>query len=152
MAVPGGAVTFLFSMEEDDMSFHRIGEMAMQSVPAQAGGLRAPGTTAGTSAVPVPEGAGPGGKPAAAESPPARELRPEERSKIAERLQDLARASRRELEFRVDEDSNRLVISVRDERTGELIRQIPDATALRISQRLESQAEALRNVLFEDQA
>ncbi len=132
------------------MSFQKIGEMAMQAVPAQAGGARPPGAAA--SAVPVAEGAGPGGKPAAAESPPARELRPEERLKIAERLQDLARASRRQLEFRVDQDSNRVVISVRDERTGELIRQIPDATALRISQRLESQAEALRHVLFEGHA
>jgi flagellar protein FlaG len=127
--------------------------MAMQAVPAQAGGARPPGVAAAASAVPVAEGAGPGGKTAAAESPPAaRELRPEERLKIAERLQDLARASRRQLEFRVDQDSNRVVISVRDERTGELIRQIPDATALRISQRLESQAEALRHVLFEGHA
>jgi len=134
------------------MSFQKIGEMAMQAVPAQAGGARPPGAAAAASAVPVAEGAGPGGKSAAAESPPARELRPEERLKIAERLQDLARASRRQLEFRVDQDSNRVVISVRDERTGELIRQIPDATALRISQRLESQAEALRHVLFEGHA
>ncbi len=134
------------------MSFQKIGEMAMPAVPAQAGGARAPGAAAAPSAVPLADGAGPGGKPAAAESPPASELRPEERSKIVERLQDLARASRRELEFRVDQDSNRVVISVRDERTGELIRQIPDATALRIAQRLESQAEALRNVLFEDRA
>jgi flagellar protein FlaG len=124
----------------------------MQAVPAQAGGARPPGAAAAASAVPVAEGAGPGGKSAAAESPPARELRPEERLKIAERLQDLARASRRQLEFRVDQDSNRVVISVRDERTGELIRQIPDATALRISQRLESQAEARRHVLFEGHA
>jgi flagellar protein FlaG len=134
------------------MSFQKIGEMSMQAVPAQAGGARPPGAAAAASAVPVAEGAGPGGKSAAAESPPARELRPEERLKIAERLQDLARASRRQLEFRVDQDSNRVVISVRDERTGELIRQIPDATALRISQRLESQAEALRHVLFEGHA
>ena len=132
------------------MSFQKIGEMSMQAVPAQAGGARPPGAAAAASAVPVAEGAGPGGKTAAAESPPAaRELRPEERLKIAERLQDLARASRRQLEFRVDQDSNRVVISVRDERTGELIRQIPDATALRISQRLESQVEAMRSILFE---
>ncbi len=86
------------------------------------------------------------------EAEPVRELAVEERSKIAERLHDLARASGRDLEFRVDEASDRVVISVRDERTGELIRQIPDATALRIAQRLESQAEVLRNVLFEDRA
>jgi uncharacterized FlaG/YvyC family protein len=42
-----------------------------------------------------------------------------------------------------------MVIVVRDQSTGELIRQIPDATALRIAQRLESQVEAMRSVLFE---
>lgn len=104
---------------------------------------------------PAPKGAE--GEGAVKEAPveraaPARELAVEERSRIAERLQELARASGRELEFRVDEATDRVVISVRDQRTGELIRQIPDATALRIAQRLESQAEVLRNVLFEDRA
>ena len=104
---------------------------------------------------PAPQGAEAMAIPADAagqEKAPARELAPEERSKIAERLQDLARATGRALEFRIDETSGRMVISVRDERTGELIRQIPDATALRIAQRLESQAEALRDVLIEDRA
>ena len=104
---------------------------------------------------PAPQGAQTGAPVVEArvqEQASARELAPEVRSKIAERLQDLARASGRELEFRIDEASGRMVISVRDERTGELIRQIPDATALRIAQRLESQAEVLRNVLIEDHA
>jgi flagellar protein FlaG len=61
----------------------------------------------------------------------------------------MARDSGRQLEFRVDEASDRMVIVVRDQNTGELIRQIPDATALRIAQRLESQVEAMRSVLFE---
>ncbi len=78
-----------------------------------------------------------------------RELAAEERARIAERLREMARASGRELEFRIDEASDRMVICVRDQRTGELIRQIPDATALRISQRLESQVEAMRSILFE---
>jgi flagellar protein FlaG len=78
-----------------------------------------------------------------------RELAAEERARIAERLQEMARATGRELEFRVDEASDRMVIVVRDQSTGELIRQIPDATALRISQRLESQVEAMRSILFE---
>jgi flagellar protein FlaG len=79
----------------------------------------------------------------------ARALASTERTRIAERLQEMARASGRELEFRVDEASDKMVIVVRDQRTGELIRQIPDATALRISQRLESQVEAMRSILFE---
>ena len=79
----------------------------------------------------------------------AGELAADERARIAERLQQMARASDRQLEFRVDEVTDRMVIVVRDRETGELIRQIPDATALRIAQRLESQVEAMRSVLFE---
>jgi flagellar protein FlaG len=76
-------------------------------------------------------------------------LAADERARIAERLQQIARESGRQLEFRVDEASDKMVIVVRDQSTGELIRQIPDATALRIAQRLESQVEAMRSVLFE---
>lgn len=76
-------------------------------------------------------------------------LAADERARIAERLQQMARESGRQLEFRVDEASDKMVIVVRDQSTGELIRQIPDATALRIAQRLESQVEAMRSVLFE---
>ena len=72
-----------------------------------------------------------------------------ERARVAERLQEMAREAGRNLEFRVDEASEKMVIVVRDQSTGELIRQIPDATALRISQRLESQVEAMRSILFE---
>lgn len=79
----------------------------------------------------------------------ASEMVATERSRIAERLQEMARAAGRNLEFRVDEASEKMVIVVRDQSTGELIRQIPDATALRISQRLESQVEAMRSILFE---
>ena len=86
---------------------------------------------------------------AADERVQASEMAATERSRIAERLQEMARASGRNLEFRVDEASEKMVIVVRDQSTGELIRQIPDATALRISQRLESQVEAMRSILFE---
>ena len=72
-----------------------------------------------------------------------------ERARVAERLEKMAREAGRNLEFRVDEASEKMVIVVRDQSTGELIRQIPDATALRISQRLESQVEAMRSILFE---
>lgn len=88
----------------------------------------------------------------APEAPPARRMADEERTRITERLQELARASGRDLEFRVDEASDRVVISVRDQRTGELIRQIPDETALRIAERLTAQMDDFRSVLIEDKA
>jgi flagellar protein FlaG len=79
----------------------------------------------------------------------ASELNATERARVAERLEKMAREAGRNLEFRVDEASEKMVIVVRDQSTGELIRQIPDATALRISQRLESQVESMRSILFE---
>lgn len=79
----------------------------------------------------------------------ASEMVATERARVAERLEKMAREAGRNLEFRVDEASEKMVIVVRDQSTGELIRQIPDATALRISQRLESQVETVRSILFE---
>jgi flagellar protein FlaG len=79
----------------------------------------------------------------------ASELNATDRARVAERLQEIAREAGRNLEFRVDEASEKMVIVVRDQSTGELIRQIPDATALRISQRLKSQVETMRSLLFE---
>jgi flagellar protein FlaG len=79
----------------------------------------------------------------------ASELNATERARVAERLKKMAREAGRNLEFRVDEASEKMVIVVRDQSTGELIRQIPNATALRISQRLESQVETMRSILFE---
>ena len=76
-------------------------------------------------------------------------LAADDRARLAERLQQMALESGRQLEFRVDEASDKMVIVVRDQRTGGLIRQIPDATALRIAQRLESQVEAMHGMLFE---
>jgi flagellar protein FlaG len=39
----------------------------------------------------------------------------------------------RSLEFKLDDDSGRMVVSVRDSETGELIRQIPGEDALRLA-------------------
>ena len=46
-----------------------------------------------------------------------------EKSRAA--LERFARAVRRELEFRVDEESGRTIITVRNKETGEIVRQIP---------------------------
>jgi flagellar protein FlaG len=86
---------------------------------------------------------------AAEDTARASELNASERARVAERLEKMAREAGRNLEFRVDEASEKMVIVVRDQSTGELIRQIPDATALRIAQRIDSQVEAMRSVLFE---
>ena len=51
------------------------------------------------------------------------------------RLNDYVQNIRRRLEFRVDEATNRTVVTVIDQDTQEVIRQIPSAAALKLIQR-----------------
>jgi flagellar protein FlaG len=53
---------------------------------------------------------------------------------VARQIEAYLRSNNRALEFRVDADTGRTVISVRDSETGELIRQIPGDEVLRIAQ------------------
>lgn len=46
----------------------------------------------------------------------------------------------RYLEFRVDEDSGRTVVTVKDKTTGETIRQIPSEEIMRLAQNLGGKA------------
>jgi flagellar protein FlaG len=56
----------------------------------------------------------------------------------------------RTLQFRVDEDSGRVVVSVRDPATGELIRQIPSEAALKVAERLtEDPSSAVASVFID---
>ncbi len=52
------------------------------------------------------------------------------------RLNDYVQNIRRRLEFRVDEATNRTVVTVIDQDTQEVIRQIPSEAALKLVQRL----------------
>lgn len=54
------------------------------------------------------------------------------------RLEAFVREMQRELEFRIDEASGRVVVSVIDSLTGELIRQIPGEEVLRLAARLDA--------------
>lgn len=62
---------------------------------------------------------------------------------VAERIRQYLRDSGRELDIRVDADTNRMVITVRDQATGEVIRQIPSEEILRIARSLPSPLERL---------
>jgi flagellar protein FlaG len=53
---------------------------------------------------------------------------------VAKQIEAYLRSNNRSLEFRVDADTGRTVVSVRDSETGELIRQIPGDEVLRIAQ------------------
>lgn len=53
---------------------------------------------------------------------------------VARQIEAYLRSNSRSVEFSVDADSGRTVVSVRDKETGELIRQIPGDEVLRIAQ------------------
>jgi flagellar protein FlaG len=71
-----------------------------------------------------------------ASEPAAQEVR---RADITEALEELvarAAASGASLDFRIDEDSGRVVVSVVDRRDGTVLRQMPSEEALRIARNL----------------
>jgi flagellar protein FlaG len=73
-------------------------------------------------------------------------------AEVAAQLDRYVKSSSRDLDFRVDQTSGRVVVSVLDKETGELIRQIPDEVALRIAQRLAGHAMAAGSLLVDESA
>ena len=64
---------------------------------------------------------------------------------IAERLESYIRSVSRSLEFKVDANSGRTIISVLDAETGDLIRQIPNEEVMRFAELAEEQTVVLLN-------
>jgi flagellar protein FlaG len=67
--------------------------------------------------------------------PPAEKVQ-ETAKAVAAQIESYLRSVGREVELSIDADSGETIITVRDANTGELIRQIPSAEALRLSQAL----------------
>ncbi|NDD74685.1 MAG: flagellar protein FlaG [Gammaproteobacteria bacterium] len=72
--------------------------------------------------------------------------------KLAARLESAARNAGHSLEFSVRGDLNRVVVTVRDEKTGEVIRQIPSETMLKLAERAAAGAVPTGSVLFDGRA
>lgn len=77
---------------------------------------------------------------------PAPDLTEEVMKAVAKQIESYLKANGRDLQFSVDHDTGRTVVTVRDSATGEVIRQIPDAEALRIAQSLGGQPSTLLDV------
>lgn len=60
--------------------------------------------------------------------------------RAAKQLEAHLQSMNRYLEFRVDEDSGRTVVTVKDKTTGETIRQIPSEEIMRLAQNLGGKA------------
>ena len=77
---------------------------------------------------------------------PAAQPMIEAMKKAAEQISSYLQSTGRALQFSVDEETGRTVVTVRDSNTGEIVRQIPDAEALRLAQTLGSQRNALIDI------
>jgi flagellar protein FlaG len=64
-------------------------------------------------------------------------------AKVAQRLEQFLNSSRRDIQFRVDEDANATVVTVRNASTGEVVRQFPNEEALRMMRRLNEGSASL---------
>ena len=53
------------------------------------------------------------------------------------RLNDYVQSVQRDLQFRLDEDSGKTVVTVLDRQSSEVVRQIPDEVALKLAQDLQ---------------
>lgn len=71
-----------------------------------------------------------------AEAAPAARAAPATPHALQRQLEALVEPTRTRLRFKVEEDLGQVAVSVIDERTGEVILQVPSETALRLARRL----------------
>jgi len=76
-------------------------------------------------------------------SKPARPVEIPKMESVTRQIDSFLRSMNRSLQFRVDNASGRMVVSVTDAETGEVIRQVPGEEALRMAERIEAQIGAL---------
>jgi flagellar protein FlaG len=110
-------------------------------------------------ATPAAQAAEPAAQAAAAAATHTVTLRPPEKVDIGfdaretrrqleeaiQQLNDQAKRNGRDLNFRVDDAIDRTVITVRSKHTGEVVRQIPSETVLRVAHNIEDMKGLLLN-------
>lgn len=74
----------------------------------------------------------------------------QEREKVVEQMNDFISTIQTGLSFRVDEESGRDVVTIYEESTGEIIRQIPDEEMLEVLRRLREQTARYSSGLLID--
>jgi flagellar protein FlaG len=62
---------------------------------------------------------------------------------VTRQIDSFLRSINKSLQFRVDQATGQMIVTIRDDETGEIIRQVPGEDALRIAQRIEDQLSAL---------
>jgi flagellar protein FlaG len=62
---------------------------------------------------------------------------------VTRQIDSFLRSMNRSLQFRLDESTGRMIVSICDSETGEVIRQVPGEEALRIAQNLENRLSGM---------
>ena len=62
---------------------------------------------------------------------------------VTRQIDSFLRSINKSLQFRVDQATGEMIVTIRDDSTGEVIRQVPGEDALRIAQRIEDQLSAM---------
>lgn len=62
---------------------------------------------------------------------------------VTRQIDSFLRSMNKSLQFRLDESSGRVIVSICDAETGEVIRQVPGEEALRIAQDLENRLSGM---------
>src|SRR5688572_9637170 len=62
---------------------------------------------------------------------------------VTRQIDSFLRSIHKSLQFRVDQATRQMIVTIRDDETGEVIRQVPGEDALRIAQRIEDSLSAL---------
>lgn len=83
-----------------------------------------------------------------AAAPTTDKARPGDLEKAVTDIKEFVQATQRNLAFSIDDSTHRVVVKVIATDTGEVIRQIPSETALKLAQSLSSAS----HVLFDDKA
>lgn len=105
----------------------RVASLPAANVAADTARTR---SATASSAAPEPQ-AQPAQAPAASAPPDV--------TQAVQRIQSYLKSVNHSLEFRIDSDSGRTVVSVRDVETGDLIRQFPSEEVLRLAQLADEQ-------------
>ena len=62
---------------------------------------------------------------------------------VTRQIDSFLRSINKSLQFHVDQATGEMIVTIRDDETGEVIRQVPGEDALRIAQRIEDKLSAL---------
>jgi flagellar protein FlaG len=94
----------------------------------------------------APANRAPPGEPAAEpvrQTPAAPAVEVHKIESVTRQIDSFLRSINRSLQFRLDESTGRMVVSICDAETGEIIRQVPGEEALRIAQDIENRLSGM---------